>query len=236
MDNPWKQLSDNGPYVVPADAQKIAEHNKEILKLQYQTSVVPQPYIGSPSAPVYLLALNPGYCSRDNDPEQISNLAKVKKDTLMHNVESAPYPFYPIAPEHRETSTGEWWWKRLRKLAFDVGDQNLAKNIFCVEYISYHSTKYSRINIGKTEERLLSQQYSGHLVQTAINEGKEIVFMRSQKLWESLVPDLKKYPHTHKLKSSQSVYVTPGNLEEESYDRLVSILLKQCPKDPTTQA
>jgi len=234
MDNPWKQLPDNGPYVVPADAKNIEEHNKEILKLQYQTDVVPQPYIGSPSAPVYLLALNPGYCNRDIDPEQISNLAKVKRDTLMHNVDSAEYPFYPIDPEHRDTSTGEWWWKRLRKLAHDVGTKNLAKNIFCVEYISYHSSKYSKMKMGNTEDRLLSQQYSGHLVQQALNEGKEIVFMRSQKLWESLVDGLADYPNKHELNSNRSVYITSGNLK--TYDRLVTILRQQRSQDSTTQA
>lgn len=149
-------------------------------------------------------------------------LNELKLRNLLHQNSDKEYPFYPLSPSFEETSTGEWWLRYLKRLAQDVGRQNLARNLFCLENIGYHSTKCSGTKGRKTGEHRSTQLYTRHLLLAAMDDKKEIIFMRSRKQWESLVPELRDYPQLHILKNPQRVYITPGNLD--SYDRLLSTL------------
>ena len=61
--NPWAAIKD-GNYVL--ENEKEAAQNKQY---KFHTDLPPQPFQGNPDAPIWILALNPGYSEKtDKDP------------------------------------------------------------------------------------------------------------------------------------------------------------------------
>lgn len=62
MENPWKHLPGQPPYVLPADAPAISSFNQGVSdEHQIRLELLPEPYLGDPDAPIILLSLNPGF-------------------------------------------------------------------------------------------------------------------------------------------------------------------------------
>ena len=60
-DNPWLALPSSPPYVLADDALPLQQFNRDAPDAQrFELSLFPEPFFGSASAPVVLLALNPG--------------------------------------------------------------------------------------------------------------------------------------------------------------------------------
>ena len=61
MDNPWGQLPEQAPYVLPADATAVESFNRRARDNHIlHTEKLPEPYLGDPTAPIVLLNLNGG--------------------------------------------------------------------------------------------------------------------------------------------------------------------------------
>ena len=192
MENPWKnlELNSEGPYISSGDEASIEKlqtrlGGKEEYKLHLE--LLPEPFIGDPNAPIYLLNLNPGY-----KEENKSEMLIIQNDIIDNNKhKSMNYPFYYLNPDEEKAAIkgSEWWLSKLSQLKKEVGDQQkLSKNIFCIEYFPYHSMKYKDCKeIGK----LPSQKYVRYLIEKAINneknnENKIFIIMRSLKKWLGL--------------------------------------------------
>ena len=70
MVNPWSQLPTDAPHVLRHDLPIVEEFNKHYARnpdIKIQSHLLPEPFIGDPSAGVYLLNLNPGYSPEDDD-------------------------------------------------------------------------------------------------------------------------------------------------------------------------
>ena len=62
MNNPWEQLSDHPPFILPSDQQVLHTYNTNVrLEYQLRFELYPEPFIGNPDASVILLGLNPGF-------------------------------------------------------------------------------------------------------------------------------------------------------------------------------
>ncbi len=72
MQNPWLNLPETSPFVLPEDERVILEYNKSLKEKHREDRMVhlevfPEPYAGKPLAKVVLLNLNPGYYPRNKE-------------------------------------------------------------------------------------------------------------------------------------------------------------------------
>jgi hypothetical protein len=211
--NPWIELPTSAPYVVDSDRKLIELFNatakpEHVVHLEHH----PEPFLGNPDAPVVLLCLNPGYssdCDRWYGDPVFANRARA---SLVH--EPSPYPFHLLDPS--QPAPGHHWWSRkLRPLINATSLQAVARGVLCVEFFPYHSERF-----GHTKLRVPSQEYSFDLVRRAIARDAWIVFMRSERLWFSVVPELASYRRLMRTRSVQNPVISPRNVEGE-FDDLV---------------
>ena len=206
MQNPWTALPKHPPYVVPSDTALLGRFNTTASsKQRYDLSLFPEPYFGSSTAPVVVLNLNPGWSPDDAAVHADPTFAAMSRRSLEHTL--APYPFLHLQPGSN-TPGARWWRQRTRELASDVGFDQAARLLACVQLVPYHSSEYS----GSTP-RLPSQEYSFHLVRQAMVRGAEIVIMRSVNLWFAAVPELANYSRVHRGSNPRAPFISRGNLK-----------------------
>jgi hypothetical protein len=214
--NPWTVLPHSPPYVLSEDKQ-ASETDKSYAYLRLGT--LPEPFIGRlNNAKVVFLALNPGFAQTDIDLNM--NSSEFVSAVRANLSDSKNAPFYYFAGGLEFTGGYKWWKNRLGPLIKDgVKLDTLAKKIMCIEYFPYHSVTYKNL-----KNVMPSQSYSFSLVRQAISENKMIIIMRSKKLWLETVPELTNYPFLE-LNSSQNVIISPRNLGEDNYLKLLSALI-----------
>jgi hypothetical protein len=71
-----------------------------------------------------------------------------------------------------------------------VGIEAVARKVICVEQFPYKSVSFRSLG-----ETLPSQQYSFDLIRDAIRQRKQIVMMRSERVWLESVPELQTYSY-----------------------------------------
>lgn len=208
MENPWKVLRMEAPYVLDVDSSAIGMFNRH-AKPEHciQTDVLPEPFIGSKDAPIVLLNLNPGFDER----ACLTYTAGYTSDAWRKNVLHEPldYPFYFLDTRFSHSGGAQWWKKKLREPIQLAGEHAVASNIVCIEYFPYPSRKF------KLMPGLLdSQRYSFALAEQAIDRNAVIVLMRGRRLWENAVPRLLDYPRLFTLNSPQNVAISRKNCGE----------------------
>jgi hypothetical protein len=191
--NPWSELPNGTPFVPSVEVSVIESHNDQINSDTHRLrlDVLPEPFIGNIDASVYLLNLNPGYCSEDLKWHARDDFASAIRANLVH--EASEYPFYFLNPEFSESGGSEWWCKKLAPLIKATSQKRVAKSVFCVEYLGYHSIKYQKIAPKIAGGYLPTQLYAAQLVRQAMEEDKVVVLMRSRAQWFGLVPELALY-------------------------------------------
>jgi hypothetical protein len=220
MINPWLKLDlDGEEKVLDCDRECVISANELCSDHQndyyYHTNILPEPFYGSPDAPVYLLLANPGFSDEDKEYHDSEKFKGIISRNLNH--EKSEYPFYFLNPELKDSPGGEWWLKRVRELILNTSLEQVARGIFTVELMPYHSKKFKLLPESISKNGLFpSSDYSIHLVNEAMRANKHIIVMRSSKLWEKAVPELKTYNRRYQLNSPQAVYLTSKNLPEFS--------------------
>lgn len=206
MRNPWSALPEKAPYVLASDTTLIETFNaKAAERHKFDLSLFPEPFFGSPTAPVVVLNLNPGWSPDDAAVHAQPEFSRMSRRSLEHRL--LPYPFLHLQP-NGTTPGGRWWRQRTRKLSEDVGLEAVACGLACVQYAPYHSKEYTQ-----SSPLLPSQEYGFVLVRQAMVRGAEIVVMRSYSLWVAAVPELAKYKNTHRAANPRAPYLSPGNLK-----------------------
>lgn len=217
-ENPWRELRrSEGRWVLAEDAAAIERLNlgpSVTDGTRVRLELLPVPFVGRRDAPVVLLNLNPGFDERDYEAESRPNVEALVMANLRHGLDS----FFPLRPELAGTSAWEWWRGHLRHLATATSWEVVERNIFCVEYFGYHSSKY------EPGDLVPSQQYGFSLVRAAMKRDALIVSMRAHKRWTTAIPELASYPRIFRLDSPQNVVVSPDNCPPGKFDLLVDTL------------
>lgn len=187
MTNPWTQLPDRAPYVLPCDRKAIKEYNSMVSdEKRIVTDLLPGPYVGNPlEASVIVLSLNPGF---DEAAYHWHNDPSFSRD-LRQNLVHCPieYPFYYLNPSYRESGGSQYWRRFLREVIRAVGGDNperlVANRVAVVEWYAYHSRAFSwREELGDTD----SHRYSQMIVRRALSERNRIfVVHRAPRRWNN---------------------------------------------------
>jgi len=213
-ENPWVQLPNRPPFVVPHDAQVIEQFNSTADdEFKVHLDIFPEPYLGNPDAPVVLLGLNPGFKETDIEQHGDARFAALSRANLLHA--SADYPFYLLDPTINRT---KWWDRKLRCLIEQFGSSMVSRLVLCVELFPYHSRKFHLARL-----RVPSQQYSFSLVRRAIGRGAVILQLRGHEHWLDHVPELETYPQVYTANSVQNPAISPRNFPK-GFDAAIAAL------------
>lgn len=226
LNNPWAELPAVAPHVLPMDQEIVEQfnnHRSTLEKFKLQTHLYPEPFIGDPGSPVYLLSLNPGYSSGDDLWHRRPDFAKTLLENLRHEVKG--FPFYFFNPQFSESPGAGWWRRKSRWLQDEIGAEALSKKLFWVELFPYHSNNFKPIPKSISSDGLVpSVAYGMNLVREAMADGKLIVAMRSWSHWKRQIPKLESYSNLIRLRSPQNVALSPNNVI--GYEKLVRVLKK----------
>ncbi len=202
--NPWLELPTSAPYVLPEDATAIEAFNRAAdVRHRVDLTLLPEPFLGRPDAPVVLLCLNPGWKPWNAALHETPSFARASRASLEHA--ESPTPFFLLDPE-LNLPGGGWWRRKLRWPIEEVGLEVVANRVLCVEYFPYHSQRY-----GSRVPRVPSQDYGFGLVRDAMEREAAIVVMRSARRWEAAIPELASYGHRYHLRNVQNVCISPNN-------------------------
>src|SRR5215212_5096023 len=98
MENPWRSLGMEAPYVYEPDKPAVATFNARASdEHRIQTDVFPEPYLGRKDAPIVLLNLNPGF----DEYAYLTYEDRYVRDAWRKNAAHEPlaYPFYFLDPQ-----------------------------------------------------------------------------------------------------------------------------------------
>jgi hypothetical protein len=215
--NPWLDLPNSPPFVAPQDGESLRRADGLLTgKFELKLDLLPQPWTGSVNtAEVFVLALNPGF--REEDYIDLKNPDYAAQWRLALTFETRT-PFYLLDPAFRTYGGYLWWHRRLRDLIEVVGLDAVAEKVMCVEHFPYKSTSYRPLGA-----ILPSQAYSFEIVRNAIRQGKEIVVMRSERVWLQAVPELGTHPYI-RLSNNQNPYFSLAQMSQEQFSRLCAAL------------
>ena len=207
MDNPWKDLPTDAPFVLREDRPLIEEHRE---KAKLLLELFPVPFIGAWDAPVVLLTLNPSGGNTEHTADYVEQYRRML--AFKNRV-----PFLPLDPAFSSTPGAKYWSERMRVLCNRVGRELLAQRVLCIQYFPYQSRVFHKL-----PDLLPSQQFGFELCRRAIVQGRLVVVLRSLALWSKAVPELGQTPIT--LRSPRSPYLTPENMGEDAFEAVVSRL------------
>jgi hypothetical protein len=217
MKNPWTDLPESSPFVLPGDQAVLATAGGSD-HFGFCFEIYPDPYWGSPTeAAILLLTLNPGFSAENlhlqgEDEYRRANFAAL-------SFEGDP-PAYFLHPRFAHTGGYRYWVPRLREFVQRFGLETVSQKFMAVQYVGYHS------EIWKEPPLLPSQRYAFYLVREAIRAGKEIVIMRGKRKWLTKVEELRGYGALMTVSSPHNPHVSRKQLESEPgrFDRLMSRL------------
>jgi len=207
-------------YIAVADKRALAHiaHKDVPEERRLILDLPPAPFYGNvKKSRILLLNGNPGF-NESADYTDDANPAFLRETAACLSQTDAARMF-SVCEEFSQTSHYKWWYQHLlpnvdadMRLRVFGADENarafFEKNISVVEYLGYHSKSTPWV-YGKTV--LPSQEYGFQLVREAIKDGKVILVMRSKKLWEEAVPELKVYPCLH-LRNTQNATISEYNV------------------------
>ncbi len=216
--NPWVDLDTTHPsFLLDIDRDAVLSHNATAKpRHRFYLEMVPEPYMGRTDAPVVLLTGNPRY--RENDlPTHARNDVR---DLLLASArqEDLQYPMVWLDPALEDTTGGVWYRQRLRALCDAAGLQAVARNMAVYESLPYHSMELKQPRVG-----IPSQSYTNYLALSAVREGRIVIWQRGP--WQHLLAiDLMSKPSVVRPRSLQSSYLSPRNLTEDVFDRVVDAI------------
>jgi len=216
MRNPWKELPNHRPFILPKDKDllysfKYNERNRPRFK------ILPQPFLGRPTtAEIFLLNLNPGFKGYDitTQNEDLDYVEQKRKSMEF----KSRFPFFIIDPKFPGKPGYDWWHnKKLKELIGLYGVSSVGEKIMCIQYFPYHSPIY------KHQPHIPSQEFSFYLVKQAINLKKIIVVMRRKEHWFESIPELENYP-VIVLRNPRNPTISHGNMAPESFRKIQSVM------------
>lgn len=214
--NPWIELPDEPPFVLPAD-QRVVDRFNSRAKDEHRiiADLLPEPHIGSFNAPVVLLNLNPGFSAEDYEVHSRPAFRSALLRTIRG--EASPYPFYYMDPT--QNGAGHSWWRqRLRPLIEVTSLDSVAQRVLCVELFPYHSRQFAHAKLS-----VPSQRFALELVRSAMSRRALIIVLRGYQYWSVEIRDLAAYQRLLRLNSPQNVTISRGNCPQ-GFDEIITEL------------
>lgn len=115
MENPWLNLPEKAPYILPGDCDAITKLNQKLGAKNKRASLIhdeilPEPYVGNPfTASVVLLNLNPGFEESDRKRHRDPEFRQAALANLHHR--KIKYPFYLLDPQFQGSGGARYWKK-----------------------------------------------------------------------------------------------------------------------------
>ncbi|HRO45950.1 hypothetical protein [Agriterribacter sp.] len=185
MQNPWRKLRKEGPYILEEDMDAVLRYNQKAKdNYKLMDELMPVPFVGNVlDSEIIILMLNPRYRSENKIKENENYKEKLIK---VFNHEPVEYPFFFLDPN---VVIGKKYWssklKGLKKIY--KSEEQVSKNVSTIQLQPYHSTQF------KLLKDIPSQKYNAYLVRKAIERKAFIIIARGKKHWLQLVPELESY-------------------------------------------
>ncbi len=181
--NPWYNIPQNEPFVLPEDEKAIFNHNEKWKGKNYEImlDVMPVPFSGDVfNSEIVILMSNPKYdkgTKAKEDKHYKEKLMSVFKHECKH------FPFFGLDP-NIQVGKGYWEPKLKQLLPFYKDWEGVSKIVSVIQYDPYSSKEFRHI------KNLPSRDYTMHLVKKALERKAIIIVARSKKLWLELVDNL----------------------------------------------
>lgn len=215
MANPWRQLPNTAPYVLPDDQPFVDIFNRTATENTFiHTELLPEPFFGRLDAPVVVLLLNPGFSADDARFHRQRKFRSRLRAAIQ--TESNFLPHFHLDDE-ADWPGGRWWLRSVRPLTQEAGLVCVAKNLLAIEFFPYHSKRFQHGHL-----RLPSQEFSFSLVRDAIDRKAKIICVRGANLWFGAVPKLASYRRLSQVNNPRSASLSTNNLP--SYGSVVAAL------------
>jgi hypothetical protein len=235
IENPWLTFNplQDAPKFHEHDAAFVQAFNKGMnsgkikAKADYLLAehLEPFPYLGNPSANVFVLMANPGVSKEEKKKsfkmhsEKLAqnrrNLRHEDSDSIKSRIDS------PDRPELESI----WLKPRVRELVEKTSAERVARGIFLVNFHAYHSKSWHSIPV-----TFPTQHYSFSLISEAIKREAVIIVGRNKLGWVTAIPGLFEYKESSgnviEFDSKRSIYISKGNLNKKSDTAFERILEK----------
>jgi len=174
---------------------------------------MPEPFLGRKDAPVVVLLGNPGYSERDHIWHDRPEFRAAIRENLTHQRTAYAHPL--LDPAFSEASGSLWWTGGLRRLIEATDLWTVADNVLILEALPYHSKQYRG-------HAIPSQGYTQQLLAQAQSRDAVVVHVRGP--WCRWDPMLDSYPHFLRTRTPQVAHLSPKNLGDEGFRRVVDAL------------
>lgn len=211
--NPWVNLPQTAPLVLPSDRALIDAFNERAnARHRIRTEAIPEPFFGRFDAPIVVLLLNPGFSSDgvhiQESPAFLSAMRAYLTNGMVDHLHLIPGASGPGS---------DWWTNSARALISATSRLAVAQSVLSLEYFPYHSISYKH-----AKTRLPSQAFTFDLLDSAIRRKAIVVAARGYRIWVEAVPHLATYDQVLRLKSPQRMSLSPRNLGEIAFSSLVA--------------
>jgi hypothetical protein len=218
-DNPWQQLPSRPSFVLPRDEVIVRKFNCQ-ASIDYRLVIddlLPEPFLGDPTAPVILLSNNPGIGKRWKLRQDLGFMTRMRDAICC--LKFTKYPFIYLDPQFHDI--GGWWRQKLKCLLLKFGDEIVARSVCNVVYFPYPSRRFRHRRC-----ELPSQEFGFGLVRTSVERGAVIVLMRKGqlRLWQEKVTGLTGYRNLIVLHNSQMPAISPKNCDPGDYEKVVQAI------------
>lgn len=204
--NPWFALPDSPPFVLADDKGAIEAFNQKAGKhARIQTNMLPEPFVGSLNAPVFILQENPGAGGGEEDFALHRQPEFQRRVRACHQQLPSQFPHYFLDPD-TEGPGAQWTRQKLKPLIETFGLRVVASGVCVLEYFPYHSENFAHGRLS-----LPSQTFTFDALRAAVGRGAIIIITRGRTLWEKAVPELITHTLVFETSSKQNVVISPKN-------------------------
>lgn len=228
MQNPWELSRTRHFNIHPDDEMLVKQHNrKPRLKPEHviERGLPPLPYLGNPrTARVILLMKNSKYSPEDEtEAEAIPQLADENVKSLTFE---SDFPFFYLAPNFAGTAGYAWWDSTVGDLlnAAAAAREGMTRDAIAGRIACLQSHPYRSRESFDPKEPFPTQAWTDFLAgEAAARPGVVFVVMGGEPRWREAVPNLKN-ADLIRLRTVRRPSITPGNMAQADFDRLVKLL------------
>jgi hypothetical protein len=220
--NMWSALPLDPPYVLDEDRPHVDAWNErrgaKDERVRLQLGVWPEPFLGSRTASVVMLAQNPAWPG--GPPPHVGD-AKYEAALRGNLSDDSDRHIHLGFKDAFAATSGRWWRPRWRAVMERSGlaFEDMARKVLAVQTHGYFSQRWARLPV-----TLPSQWFGFDLVRQAVARDAVIVVTRGWKDWAVAVPELLTYDEAVRTNNPRSPYITPGNLPADGFGKVLDAL------------